>query len=95
MNADESNQILVQVLTIHLLHEASKGPASQWHSYIRQLPRTYTTCLCWETGAVQDLQLPYAQAAAAEAVCRARQEWTSAREVLQQLGEQAAGLTHM
>lgn len=42
---------------------------------------------------MQDLQLPYAQAAAAEAVCRARQEWTSARGVLQQLGEQAAAPT--
>jgi hypothetical protein len=76
-----------QVVALHLIHEASKGPASKWHAYIQQLPRTYTTFLNWGTAAVQQLPLPYAQAAAAKVVQSARQDWTSARPVLQQLGE--------
>lgn len=76
-----------QVLALHLIHEASKGPASKWHAYIQQLPRTYTTFLNWGPAAVQELQLPYAQAVAAKAVQGARQDWTSARPVLQHLGE--------
>lgn len=76
-----------QILAVHLIHEASKGPASFWHPYIQQLPRHYTTWTNWGPEAVEALQLQHAQEAAAAAISKARQEWTSARSVLQQLGE--------
>lgn len=76
-----------QILCIHLLHEASKGPTSLRGPYIQQLPRTYTTLCTWGTAAVEALQLQHATATAAEAVARARSDWTSARPVLLQLGK--------
>jgi hypothetical protein len=77
----------VQILAIHLLHEASKGAASFWHPYLQQLPRHFTTLMAWPQQAQQQLQLPHAQQAAAAAVDTARSEWLAARAALQELGE--------
>lgn len=77
---------VMQVLTLHLLHEASKGPASFWCPYIQQLPRRYTTFLAWHTAAVLELQLVHAQQAAAAAIAKGRAQWTRARPVLKALG---------
>eukprot|EP00878_Enallax_costatus_P025917 GHUV01027774.1.p3 GENE.GHUV01027774.1~~GHUV01027774.1.p3 ORF type:complete len:103 (-),score=26.20 GHUV01027774.1:459-767(-) len=76
----------LQLLSIHLLHEASKGPASFWHPYLRQLPRQFTTLMSWPVAAVEALQLPYAQEAAAAAQQKARSEWAAARPALKELG---------
>jgi hypothetical protein len=79
-----------QVLTLHLLHEASKGSAgSFWGPYIQQLPRQYATLIAWPPAAVEALQLPHAQDAAAAATHKARCEWQAARPVLKALGELA------
>lgn len=72
---------------MHLLHEASKGAASFWHLYIRQLPRSYTTLLCFPEPAIAALQAPHAVAAARGAVEKAKAEWRGAWRLLQELGE--------
>jgi hypothetical protein len=79
--------LCLQILAIHLLHEASKGTASFWHPYLQQLPRHFTTLMAWPQQAQQQLQLQHAQQAAAEAFEKARGEWLGARGALQQLGE--------
>ena len=76
----------LQILSIHLLHEVSKGPASFWHPYLQQLPRQFTTLMSWPTEAVEALQLQYAQEAAAAAQAKARSEWAAARPALKELG---------
>jgi hypothetical protein len=78
---------LSQILSIHLLHEASKGAASFWHPYLQQLPRHFTTLMAWPQQAVLELQLLHAQQAAADAAGKARSEWLGAKRALQELGE--------
>jgi histone-lysine N-methyltransferase SETD3 len=75
-----------QVLTLHLLHEASKGAASFWAQYVRQLPPFYTTLASFSPAAVEALQAPHAVAAARAAVERARTDWRGAWPVMQELG---------
>ncbi|WIA17162.1 hypothetical protein OEZ85_014047 [Tetradesmus obliquus] len=75
-----------QILAIHLLHEASKFPASFWQPYLQQLPRHFTTLMAWPQQAIQQLQLPHACEAAASAGDKARSEWQGARAALQELG---------
>ncbi|KAI8468338.1 MAG: set domain protein [Monoraphidium minutum] len=76
----------VLVLAVHLLHEASKGPASFWALYIRQLPRGYSTLACFHPAAAAALQLPHAAAAAAVAVEKEQAAWRGAFPLLQDLG---------
>eukprot|EP00775_Hariotina_reticulata_P013289 gene13289-biopygen15186 len=59
---------------------------SFWAPYIRQLPPRFTNLMTWQPAAVQALQRPHAQAAAAAAVDKARHEWCAAQPALQQLG---------
>jgi hypothetical protein len=75
-----------QVLAVHLLHEASKGAASFWHLYIKQLPRSYTTLCCWPDAAVAALQAQHAQQAARDAIDKAQRDWRGAWPLLQDLG---------
>jgi hypothetical protein len=75
-----------QVLAVHLLHEASKGPASFWHLYIRQLPRSYTTLCCFPEEAACALQAPHAVRAASDALDTAKAEWRGAWPLLRDLG---------
>lgn len=50
-------QFLLQVLAAHLLHEASKGETSFWWPYLRSLPRSYTTAMCFTPDAKEALQV--------------------------------------
>jgi hypothetical protein len=61
--------------------------ASFWHPYLQQLPRHFTTLMAWPQQVLQELQLPHAQQAAADAADKARSEWLGARAALQELGE--------
>ena len=81
-----------QVLSVHLLHEAFKGAASFWHLYIRQLPRSYTTLCCFTDAAVDALQLPFAQAAARDAIEKTKDDWKGAWRLLQELGACVLGV---
>lgn len=46
-----------QVLAVHLLHEVSKGEVSFWCPYLRSLPRSYTTAMCFRPGDIEALQV--------------------------------------
>lgn len=81
----------LQVLTVHLLHEVSKGPQSFWHPYLSQLPRAYTTLCNFSKLAVAELELPHAQDVADDAISSARTHWQGARQLLSTLGKQAMG----
>lgn len=74
-----------QTLAIHLLHEASKGPSSFWHTYIQCLPIAYTTFCIFNETDIAALQLPEATAAASSAVAEAKSQWESARPALRAL----------
>lgn len=79
-----------QVLCIHLLHEAAKGPSSFWHLYIQQLPPRYHTLCTWPPSAFLELQLPWAVAAAQAAQQADKARWRQAWAILRDLGERAA-----
>lgn len=83
-----------QVLAAHLLHEASKGPASAWHLYISQLPRSYTTLCCFPAAAAEALQLSHAVQAARDAEAKAKADWRGSWPLLQDLGEGAPAPHH-
>lgn len=56
--------LYLQILAAHLLHEASKGPASFWRPYLRSLPPRYTTLMGFSDREGAALQAPHAVAAA-------------------------------
>ncbi len=47
----------LQVLAVHLLHEVSKGGRSFWCPYLKALPRSYTTAMCFRPAEVEALQV--------------------------------------
>ena len=76
----------MQVLAAHLLHECSKGPASFWHPYLRSLPRSYTTALCFSESEAAALQVPAAVAAVRAAAAAAAAQHAGALPLLRTLG---------
>ena len=75
----------MQVLAAHLLHECSKGPASFWHPYLRSLPRSYTTAMCFADAEAAALQVPAAVAAVRAAAAAAAAQHASALPLLRVL----------
>ncbi|PRW59526.1 SET DOMAIN GROUP 40 [Chlorella sorokiniana] len=75
-----------QVLAAHLLHECSKGPTSFWHPYLRSLPRTYTTAMCFTEAEAAALQVPAAVAAVHAAAAAAAAQHAGALPLLRALG---------
>ena len=76
----------MQVLAAHLLHECSKGPASFWHPYLRSLPRSYTTAMCFSEAEAVALQVPAAVAAVRAAAAAAAAQHAGALPLLRTLG---------
>ncbi|KAL4458878.1 hypothetical protein ABPG75_013743 [Micractinium tetrahymenae] len=74
-----------QILAAHLLHEASKGPASFWHPYLRSLPPRYTTLMCFSKEEAAALQAPHATAAARAAAAGAAAQDAGALPLLRAL----------
>lgn len=70
---------------MHLLHEASKGPASFWHTYLLSLPRTYTTAMCFSEQEAAALQAEPAVAAVRAAACAAAAQHAGALPLLRAL----------
>ncbi|PNH05183.1 Protein SET DOMAIN GROUP 40 [Tetrabaena socialis] len=75
-----------QVLACHLLLEVSRGAASFWWPYLRQLPRSYSSLPNFAAADAAELQLRHARDAAETAAERAEEEWRGALPVLQHLG---------
>jgi histone-lysine N-methyltransferase SETD3 len=73
------------VLAIHLLHEASKGSLSFWYPYLRSLPRSYTTAMCFTDSEAAALQAAHAMAAARAAAAAAAAAHAGARPALRAL----------
>ncbi len=42
---------------MHLLYEVSKGGCSFWWPYLKALPRSYTTAMCFRPAEVEALQV--------------------------------------
>ena len=77
----------MQVLCIHLLHEAAQGVTSSWQHYIAQLPTDYTLLINFRKRHVKALQLPHAQSIAQAASDQAQEQWSGAHTLLQALGK--------
>ena len=82
----------MQVLCVHLLHEAAQGVTSSWQHYIAQLPTDYTLLINFRKRHVEALQLPHAQSIAQAASDQAQEQWSAAQTLLQALGK--AGCLH-
>lgn len=74
-----------QLLAAHLLAEVAKGPASFWCTYLRSLPRRYTTALSFTSEAVDELQVCSGIQRAQEAVEEAVRQWKDALPLLRAL----------
>lgn len=73
-----------QVLIVHLLLEAAKGPQSPWAPYLSELPRAYAVLAAWPPQAAAALQAPHAVRAQRRAAASARADWLGARGLLVQ-----------
>lgn len=84
-NVDQCNPLATQVLAAHLLHECSKGPSSFWHPYLRSLPRSYTTAICFSQAEAAALQVPAAVAAVRAGAAAAAAQHAGALPLLRAL----------
>mgnify|MGYP002628752294 CR=1 FL=1 len=77
----------VQLLAVHLLHEASKGSASAHHAYLRTLPESYDSFLYMKDTDIELLASSHPHAAQEAAAAKAKlvEEFRAAKPVLADL----------
>lgn len=74
-----------QLLSIHLLHEVTKGRSSFWWPYLESLPKSYTTAIYYKPEDIAALQVPYAIQAAQTEIQRAHIDYNTALPLLKEL----------
>ncbi|KAK9115707.1 hypothetical protein Sjap_014654 [Stephania japonica] len=82
-----------QILSVCLLAEMGKGRSSRWHTYLRQLPRSYDTLVGFTRFETQALQVDDAIWAAEKAISNAESEWKEALSLMRELEFQRQLLT--
>ena len=77
----------LQLLALHLLHEHSKGTTSFWYPYLCTLPESYTTAMCFDEVALDELQVSSAREKVSLALYSASRQWNECEKVLKALKE--------
>lgn len=83
----QTNLSDTQIVAIHLIHQCSLDKDSFWHVYLRSLPPSYTTALCFASSQqdVDELQVPYAMHCVSIAIQKATNSYTQALPILSAL----------